>query len=99
MRPETFKLKLGLMNYSPEEIEVITIVCKKIASIMDKLNESDARTLAAFIDPTLDRYVLGGWDKRDIIQEAIEDSVKENTDKSYWMDNMYDIAEAISYSK
>lgn len=93
------KFKRGLINYSQEEIEVITIVYKKIASIMNKLNESDARTLAAFFDPTLDRYVLGGWDKRDIIQEALEDSVKENTDKGYWMDNMYDIADAISYNK
>ena len=99
MRPETFKFKLGLMNYSQEEIEVITIVCKKIASIMDKLSESDARTLAAFIDPTLNKYILSEWDKRDIIQEAVEDSIKENTNRGYWMDNMYEIADAISYSK
>ena len=99
MGPETFKFKLGLMNYSRDDVEVITTVIKKIASIMDGLSESDARVLAAFIDPTLSRYELGGWHKRNVIQEALEDVVKDNTDKGYWLENMYEIADAMSYGK
>ena len=99
MRPETFKFKLGLMNYSQDDIRAITTVVKKIASIMDGLSESDARVLAAFMDPTLSRYELGGWYKQDVIKEALEDVVKDKTDKGYWLENMYEIADAISYRK
>ena len=85
----------GEAHYSREELNAITIVARKVAAVMDKLSERDARLLAFFFDPGLDRYVLGGWDKRDIIQQAIEDAIGDNSDIPYWMDNIYDYVESL----
>lgn len=69
--------KKGEANYTEEQIQALYIFAHKIASILDRLSESDARFVAFAIDPTLDQYVLGGWDKRNIIQEAIETMIAD----------------------
>ena len=85
--------KRGTANYSADEQQAITIVAQRVASIMDRLSENDARLLAGFMDQGLDRYILGGWSKRDIIQEAIEDVIDFNSSNPYWMDSVFDFAD------
>ena len=96
-----FKFKKGSINYSDEQKVAIMMLARKVASIMDDLNEHDARVIAFAIDPTLDRYVLGGWDKREIIQEAVEDMAQYQFNPAYLtpgnpiLDNLLDMADSI----
>ena len=87
------KFKRGSANYSEDELQAISLVAQRVAYIMDNLSENDARLLAGFMDPSLDQYVLGGWSKRDVIQEAIEDMIDFHSNNPYWMDNIFNFAD------
>ena len=93
--------KRGTANYTKEQQQALYIFAHKIASILDRLSESDARFVAFAIDPTLDQYVLGGWDKRSIVQEAIESMIADrfspeqiNSDADL-EENLFSIADSI----
>lgn len=96
-----FNFKKGEINYSDEQKVAILMLARKVAYIMNKLSEKDARVIAFAIDPTLDRYVLGGWDKDEIIQEAVEDMAQYHFDPRYLtdgnpiLDNLLDMADSI----
>lgn len=95
-----FVLKRGSNFYNEDLRNAILIFARKLASVMAKLSEHDARIVAFALDPSLDGYVLGGWDKSDIIQEAIETMVARNYNPSEMdelkEDNLYDIVDSIN---
>lgn len=91
-----FIFKRGERNYTREEIDAIMIFVRRVAGILDKLSEKDARVISFAIDPTLDRYVLGGWDKRSVIQEALETMVA-NAYPNGADEKLYDVIDSIEY--
>lgn len=84
------------MHYTDDEIDAIMIFARRVAGILDKLSEKDARVISFAIDPTLDKYVLGGWDKRNVIQEALETMVA-NAYPNGIDDKLYDVVDSIEY--
>ena len=92
--------KRGSINYSDELQEAILVFAQRLARVMDRLDEQDARIVAFALEPTLDRYLLGAWSKRDIIQEAIESMIRNNFNpKALDVDteeNIYDMADSIN---
>ena len=91
-----FIFKRGEINYTDEEMEAIMIFVRRVAGILNKLSEKDARVISFAIDPTLDKYVLGGWDKQGVIQEALETMVA-NAYPNGVDDNLYDVVDSIEY--
>lgn len=71
------QFKKGSLNYTQEQQQALYVLARRVASILNRLSEHDARIISYAIDPALDQYVLEGWDKRSIIQEAIEDMIAD----------------------
>lgn len=96
-----FTFKQGSMHYSPEMQDMILTFARRLARVMNKLSEEDARIVAFALDPSMDEYILGGWDKSNIIQESIETMVARNyspaelaNDNIVW--NLESMADSIS---
>lgn len=93
------KFKRGSINYSEELQANILVFARKLASVMLGLNESDARIVAFALDPNMDSYILRYWNKREIIQEAIETMVARNYDPkeldAYNKECLYQMADSI----
>lgn len=80
----------------------LDIFGNRLHAVLRKLDDRDIRILAFAVNPTLDKYVLGGWSREDITNEMLIKLSKNFKDvvsqkESLCVENIFDIAESIYY--